>query len=84
MQQIIDSVINLPTGTRLQILSPVVTERKGEYKKELNDICRKGFVRARIDGEMVDLTREVKLHKHKRHNIDIVIDKLIIKTGLSY
>ena len=82
MQQIIDSVNNLPPGTRLQILSPVVTERKGEYKKELQDICSKGFVRARIDGEMVDLTMEIKLQKHKRHNIDIVIDRLIIKPGI--
>ena len=82
MQQIIDSVNNLPLGTRLQILSPVVTERKGEYKKELQDICSKGFVRARIDGEIVDLTMEIKLQKHKRHNIDIVIDRLIIKPGI--
>lgn len=82
MQQIIDSVNNLPPGTRLQILSPIVTERKGEYKKELQDICSKGFVRARIDGEMVDLTMEIKLQKHKRHNIDIVIDRLIIKPGI--
>ncbi|MEK7308637.1 MAG: ABC-ATPase UvrA, partial [Nitrospirota bacterium] len=71
-----------PAGTRIQVLSPIVSDRKGEYKKELHDISKKGFVRARIDGEMVDLTKEVKLNKHKRHNIDIVIDRLIIKPGI--
>ncbi len=82
IHQIINSVVSLPQGTRLQILSPIVMGRKGEYKKELYEIRRKGFIRARIDGEMMDLTREVKLNKHKRHNIDIVIDRLIIKPGI--
>ncbi len=81
-QQIVDSVIGLPSGTRVQVLSPIVMGRKGEYKKELHEIRRKGFIRARIDGEIVDLTREIKLNKHKRHNIDIVIDRLIIKAGI--
>jgi excinuclease ABC subunit A len=80
--QIIKSVIELPQGTRLQILSPIVIGRKGEYKRELYEMRRKGFIRARIDGEMVDLTEEIKLNKHKRHNIDIVIDRLIIKPGI--
>ncbi|MEK7271334.1 MAG: excinuclease ABC subunit UvrA, partial [Nitrospirota bacterium] len=82
IQQIISSVVGLPHGTRLQILSPIVMGRKGEYKKELYEIRRKGFIRARIDGEMADLTREVKLNKHKRHNIDVVIDRLVIKPGI--
>lgn len=82
IQQIISSVAGLPHGTRLQILSPIVMGRKGEYKKELYEIRRKGFIRARIDGEMADLTREVKLNKHKRHNIDVVIDRLVIKPGI--
>ncbi|MEK7308700.1 MAG: hypothetical protein AAB089_06490, partial [Nitrospirota bacterium] len=82
IQQIITSIIGLPAGTRIQVLSPIVTDRKGEYKKELHDISKKGFIRARIDGEMVDLTKEVKLNKHKRHNIDLVIDRLIIKPGI--
>ncbi|MEK6528855.1 MAG: excinuclease ABC subunit UvrA, partial [Nitrospirota bacterium] len=82
IQQIITSIIGFPAGTRIQVLSPIVSDRKGEYKKELHDISKKGFVRARIDGEMVDLTKEVKLNKHKRHNIDIVIDRLIIKPGI--
>jgi excinuclease ABC subunit A len=81
VQQIVDSVTALPSGSRVQILSPVVMGRKGEYKKELYEIRKKGFIRARIDGEMVDLTKELKLNRHKRHTIDIVIDRLIIKTG---
>jgi len=82
IQQIISSVVGLPHGTRLQILSPIVMGRKGEYKKEIYEIRKKGFIRGRIDGEMVDLTREVKLNKHKRHNIDVVIDRLVIKPGI--
>ena len=82
IQQIIESVTAMPEGTRIQILSPVVAGRKGEYKKELHEIRQKGFIRARIDGEMTDITKEIKLNKHKRHNIDIVIDRLIIKPGI--
>ena len=82
IQQIINSIINLPKGTRIQVLSPIVMGRKGEYKKELYEARKKGFIRARIDGEVLDITKEVKLNKHKRHNIDIVIDRLIIKPGI--
>jgi excinuclease ABC subunit A len=78
-QQIIELITALPVGTRIQVLSPIVIGRKGEYKKELHDARRRGFIRARIDGEMVDITKEIKLNKYKRHNIDIVIDRLIIK-----
>ncbi|MBI5049987.1 MAG: excinuclease ABC subunit UvrA [Nitrospirae bacterium] len=82
IQQIIESAVSLPAGTRIQVLSPIVIGRKGEYRKELQEIRQKGFIRARIDGETVDLTREIKLNRHKRHNIDIVIDRLIIKLGV--
>ncbi|MBI4698456.1 MAG: ABC-ATPase UvrA, partial [Nitrospirae bacterium] len=82
INQIIKSVLELPPGARLQILSPIVAGRKGEYRKELHDVRRKGFIRARIDGEMIDLAREIKLNKHKRHSIDVVIDRLIIKPGV--
>jgi excinuclease ABC subunit A len=81
--QIVDQVTSLASGTRVQILSPIVMGRKGEYKKELHDLRKKGFIRARIDGEIVDLTGEVKLNRHKRHNIDVVIDRVIIKPGIS-
>ncbi|MBI4687416.1 MAG: excinuclease ABC subunit UvrA [Nitrospirae bacterium] len=82
VQQVIESVLTFPEGTRIQILSPIVAGRKGEYKKELNDVRTKGFIRARIDGEILDLTKEIKLNKNKRHDIEIVIDRLIIKAGI--
>lgn len=79
---IINSVTSLPKGTRLQILSPIVRDRKGEYRKELQKMRRDGFIRARIDGEMTDLTQDIGLKKQKRHTIEIVIDRLIIKPGI--
>jgi excinuclease ABC subunit A len=80
--KIVESIATLPKGTRIQILSPVVMGRKGEHRKELADARKIGYIRARIDGEVVDITREVSLNRHKRHNIDIVIDRLIIKPGI--
>lgn len=78
-QNIIDSVMSFPQGTRMQILAPIVRDRKGEYKKELQEMLRDGFVRARIDGRMVDLTQDIRLKKQQRHTIEVVIDRLIIK-----
>ena len=82
VQSIIDSVISMPHGTRLQILAPIIRDRKGEYKKELAEMRNEGFVRARIDGVMVDLTEEISLKKQKRHTIEIVIDRFITKHGI--
>jgi len=82
IKEIVDSIYSLPAGTRIQILSPIVSGRKGEYRQELYEARMKGFIRARIDGELVDITKEIKLNKHKRHNIDIVIDRLVIKPGV--
>src|SRR4030043_2186373 len=79
---IINSVMSLPQGSRLQILAPLVRDRKGEYRKELQEMRREGFIRARIEGEMMDLTKDITLRKHKRHTIEIVIDRLIIKPGI--
>ena len=79
---IIGSVMSLPEGNRIQILSPIVRDRKGEYRKELQEMRREGFIRARIDGEMTDLTHDISLKKQKRHTIEIVIDRLIIKPGV--
>ncbi len=81
-QNIINSVMALPEGSRIQILAPIVRDRKGEYKKELQEMRREGFIRARIDGEMTDLTQDISLQRHKRHTIEIVIDRLIIKPGI--
>jgi len=82
VQQIIDSIVSLPQGTRIQVLAPIVMGRKGEYRKELQEARSRGFIRARIDGEIVDITGDVKLTKQKRHDIAIVIDRLIIKPGI--
>jgi excinuclease ABC subunit A len=82
IQNILRSVLALPTGTKIQILSPIVRGRKGEYKKELQQMRMEGFVRARIDDRMVDLTSDITLKKQSHHNIEIVIDRFIIKPSL--
>ncbi len=79
---ILHSVMRLSEGSRIQILSPIVRDRKGEYRKELQKMRREGFIRARIDGEMKDLTHDIVLPKQKRHTIEIVIDRLILKPGI--
>ena len=81
-QDIIRSVMSLPIDSKLQVLSPIIRDRKGEYRKELQEMRREGFIRARIDGTMTDLTKDITLKKHKRHTIEIVIDRLIIKPGI--
>jgi len=81
-KEIIQAVLSLPQGTRLQVLAPIVRDRKGEYRKELQQMRREGFIRARIDSRMVDLTQDIALKKQKRHTIEIVIDRLIIKPGI--
>ncbi|HKZ56679.1 MAG TPA: excinuclease ABC subunit UvrA [Thermodesulfovibrionales bacterium] len=81
-KEIIQAVLSLPQGTRLQVLAPIVRDRKGEYRKELQQMRREGFIRARIDGRMVDLTQDIALKKQKRHTIEIVIDRLIIKPSI--
>jgi len=81
-KDIIHLVMSLPQGSRLQILSPIIIDRKGEYRKELLEMRRESFIRARIDSEMRDLTHDIILKKHKRHTIEIVIDRLIMKPGV--
>lgn len=81
-EDIIKAVMSFPHGSRLQILAPIVRERKGEYRKELQQMRREGFIRARIDGKMIDLTQDIGLIKQKRHTIEIVIDRLILKRGI--
>jgi len=79
---IINSVMSLPQGSKIQILAPMIRDRKGEYRKELQEKRREGFIRARIDGKIMDLTQDITLQKHKRHTIEIVIDRFIIKPGI--
>ncbi|NLP30264.1 MAG: excinuclease ABC subunit UvrA [Clostridiales bacterium] len=83
VDQIVDQLMELEEGTRLTILAPVVRERKGEHQRILDRIRREGFTRARIDGEIIDLSDpEIKLEKNFKHSIDIVIDRIIIKPGV--
>lgn len=82
VDQIIDGVLALPERTKIMLLAPVVRGRKGEHEKLLEDMQKKGFVRARIDGEIWDLSEAPKLAKTRKHNIDIVVDRLIIRPDL--
>jgi excinuclease ABC subunit A len=80
VQQMVDRVLELPAGSRLVLYAPYVRGKKGEYKKQLSQMVREGFIRARIDGEMVDLQEDLpKLDKRKKHSIDIVVDRLVVK-----
>jgi len=82
VQHIVDAVLELPDGSKIQILAPIVRGRKGIYKKELQDAARQGFVRARVDGSVVDLSDEIELDKQKKHTIEIVVDRLMVKPDL--
>ncbi|HYZ12679.1 MAG TPA: excinuclease ABC subunit UvrA [Actinomycetota bacterium] len=81
-EQIVDQVMQLPEGTRFQVLAPVVRGRKGEYEKLLEDLGRKGFVRARVDGELHDLSEPIRLPRHYKHTIEVVVDRLIAKPDI--
>ena len=83
VDQIIDQVMSLPDATRIQVLSPVVRARKGEYAKVFEDARKSGYVRVRADGSLYDLTEEIKLDKNKKHNIEIIIDRLIIREDIT-
>ncbi|MCR4890420.1 MAG: excinuclease ABC subunit UvrA [Ruminococcus sp.] len=82
IDQIVDTIMELPQGTKLQLLAPIVRNRKGQYVKELDSARRSGFVRVRVDGSMYELTEEIKLDKNKKHNIEIVVDRIVIKEGI--
>lgn len=76
---IVDRIMELETGTKIQVMSPIVSGRKGEYVKELDNVRRSGFVRVRIDGITYDLSEQIKLEKNKKHNIEVIVDRLVIK-----
>ena len=82
VDQVVDTIMNLEEGTKIQILSPVVRDRKGEFAKQLASYQREGFVRARIDGEMVELDQDLEIDKKKRHVIELVIDRLVVKQDI--
>lgn len=80
--QIVDIVKGLPEGTKLQILGPVVRGRKGEYKKELVDIAKAGYVRVRVDGRMYEVTDDIPMDRYKQHTIEVVVDRIVVKEGI--
>ncbi len=83
VDQIIDQLMLLPNGTKLMILAPVVRARKGEYVKVFEDARRSGYVRVRVDGSMYELSEDIKLDKNKKHTIEIVVDRIAVKDGIS-
>jgi excinuclease ABC subunit A len=82
IDQIVDSVMSLPEGAKIQVLAPAIRARKGEYTKLLQDFQKQGFVRARIDGEILELSDEISLDKKKKHTIELIIDRLIVKPDI--
>ena len=82
VDQIVDQIMELEEGTRLQLLAPVVRARKGEHTKLLEDAKRSGYARVRIDGSVYELSDEIKLDKNKRHSIEIVVDRIVVKAGI--
>ncbi len=83
VDQIIDQILALPEGTRIQIMAPVVRGRKGEHTKIFDDARRSGYVRVRVDGNLYELSEEIALEKNKKHQIDIVVDRLIVRSDIA-
>ena len=83
IDQMVDQIMALPEGTKLQLLAPVVRGRKGEHAKVLERAKKSGYVRVRIDGSLYELTEEIKLDKNMKHNIEIVVDRLVVKEGIT-
>ena len=82
IDQIIDSILELEEGTRIQVLAPVVRGRKGEFVKQLEEFQKEGFVRTRIDGKVVELSDDLQIDRKKKHNIELIVDRLVIKEDI--
>ena len=82
VDQMVDQIMSMPQGTKIQLLAPVVRGRKGEHQKLLERAKRSGYVRVQVDGSVYELTEEIKLEKNKKHNIEIVVDRLVVKPGI--
>ncbi len=82
VDQITDKVLELPEGTKLQLLAPIVRGRKGEYTKELEQAKKAGYVRVRVDGIIYDLSEKIKMNKNQKHNIEIIVDRLVVKESI--
>jgi len=82
IDQIVDNILELPEGTKIQVLAPVIRGKKGEYVKLLEDFKKDGFVRARIDGKMYEISDDIEIDRKKKHNIDIIVDRLVVKEDI--
>lgn len=82
VEQMVDRIVQYPEKTRLQILAPVITGRKGEHKSLFADIAKQGFVRVRVDGELRDLSEDIELEKNKKHTIEVVVDRIVVKADI--
>ena len=83
IDQIIDSILSKEEGTKIQVLAPVVRCRKGEFVKLIEGFQKEGFVRAKIDGEVIELTDDLEIDRNKKHDIDLIVDRLVIKEDIS-
>jgi excinuclease ABC subunit A len=81
-EQIVDQVLQLSEGTKFQVLAPIVRGKKGEYEKLFEDLSKKGFVRAKVDGKTMDLSEKIRLDRYYKHDIDVVVDRLVLKEGI--
>ena len=82
IEQMVDKVMELPEGTKLQVLAPIVRGRKGEFKQVLDNLRKSGYVRIKVDGEMREVAEEIALDKNKKHNLEVVIDRIIVREGV--
>jgi excinuclease ABC subunit A len=82
IDQMVDTIKGLPQGAKLQLLAPVIRGKKGEHQKVFEDIKKGGYVRVRVDGEVLDVNDEIKLEKNKKHSIEIIVDRLVVKEGM--
>ena len=82
VDQMVDRIMSMPEGTKIQLLAPVVRGRKGTHAKLLEKAKKSGYVRVRVDGNMYELTEEIILDKNLKHNIEIIVDRLIVKQGI--
>ena len=82
IDQIVDTIMSLPKGTKLQLLAPVARNRKGQFQKDFENARKSGYVRVRVDGIIYDLSETIKPDKNKKHNIEIVVDRIVIKDGI--
>lgn len=82
IEQMVERVLEYPEKTRLQVMAPIISGKKGSHKKSLEEIKKQGFVRVRVDGEILDINDEIELEKNKKHSIEIIIDRIVLKEGV--